>query len=254
MNQPGIGSVTRAFEDRQPVEQRVAIPAIPGYPPSLRADILMGQIGGRVGVDVNAWHGPARPELLHYGLSEPDQDVSRRFAPPRRFTLRYPHHHSRRRWSAAMQDHCRTQQRRTALFSKIMVPIDLVHAARQVRALAVAADLAKHYGAELVYVAVTAPTPGPMGRNPEDFAAHLGEFAQSQAATHGLNASSHAEISHDPAVDLDDALLNARRQTGADLVVMASHVPGVADFLLPSHGGRMASHAGVSVMVVREED
>ena len=140
------------------------------------------------------------------------------------------------------------------MFNKIMVPIDLAHADRQMAALEVAADLAEHYGAELVYTAVTAPTPGPMGHNPEEFAANLGEFAQGQAAVHDIETSSHAVVSHDPAVEIDDALLEAREEIGADLVVMASHVPGVADFLLPSHGGRMASHAGVSVMVVREEE
>lgn len=140
------------------------------------------------------------------------------------------------------------------MFNRIMVPIDLVHADRQKAALEVAADLAKHYGAELIYTAVTAPTPGPMGHNPEEFAANLGEFAQGQAAAHAIRVSSHAVVSHDPAVDLDAALLKAREEIGADLVVMASHVPGVADFLLPSHGGRMATHTGVSVMIVREQD
>ncbi len=140
------------------------------------------------------------------------------------------------------------------MFSKIMVPIDLAHADRQISALEVAADLAEHYGAELIYTAVTASTPGPMGHNPEEFATNLAEFAQAQAAAHDIKTSSHAVVSHDPAVEMDAALLKAREEIGADLVVMASHVPGVADFLLPSHGGRMASHAGVSVMVVREAD
>lgn len=138
------------------------------------------------------------------------------------------------------------------MFSKIMVPMDLVHADRQIAALAVAADLALHYKAQVVYAAVTAPTPGPMGHNPEEFAANLAEFAMAQSAAHGIDASGHAIVSHDPAVDLDSALLKAREEIGADLVVMASHVPGVGDYLLPSHGGRMATHAGVSVMIVRE--
>ena len=139
------------------------------------------------------------------------------------------------------------------MFRKIMAPVDLAHAARLSRALQVTADLAARYRAEVCFVAVTAPAPGPLARNPEEFAARLEEFAQAEAARHGYRASSHSMVSHDPAVDLDDTLLRARKETGADLVVMASHVPGIADFLLPSHGGRMASHAGVSVMVVREE-
>ena len=139
------------------------------------------------------------------------------------------------------------------MFSKIMVPVDLVHAARLGRALSVAADLAKLYNSELCFVAVTAPTPGPAAHNPQEFAAKLEAFAQSEADTHGVKATSHSIISHDPAVDLDRNLAKAREDIGADLVVMASHVPGIADYLFPSHGGRMAKHAGVSVMIVRAE-
>lgn len=140
------------------------------------------------------------------------------------------------------------------MFTKIMVPVDLIHAARLRRALDVAADLGRHYGAEVCYVAVTAPTPGPAAHNPQEFAAKLEAFAQGEGAAHGLSVSSHSMISHDPAVDLDDTLLKARKETGADLVVMASHVPGIGEFLVPSHGGKMARHAGVSVMVVRDDE
>ncbi len=134
-----------------------------------------------------------------------------------------------------------------------MVPVDLAHVARLSRALQVAADLSRLYQAEACYVAVTAATPGPAAHNPQEFAAKLAAFAQGEAARHGHVASSHSVVSHDPAVDLDHALVRARKETGADLVVMASHVPGIADYLFPSHGGRMAQHSDVSVMIVRED-
>jgi nucleotide-binding universal stress UspA family protein len=133
-----------------------------------------------------------------------------------------------------------------------MAPVDLAHADRLTRALKVTADLARLYGAEVIYVAVTAPTPGPLGHNPEEFAERLREFARAEAGRYGHRAGSHAMVSHDPAVDLDATLLKACKETGADLVVMASHVPGIAAYLFPSHGGSMAAHAGISVMVVRE--
>ncbi|MEO9780259.1 MAG: universal stress protein [Sedimentitalea sp.] len=139
------------------------------------------------------------------------------------------------------------------MFSKIMVPVDLAHVAHLGRALKVAAELAGLYNAELCFVAITAPTPGPAAHNPQEFAAKLEAFAQSEAETYGVKATSHSVVSHDPAVDLDRSLLKAREELGADLVVMASHVPGIADYLFPSHGGRMAKHAEVSVMVVRPE-
>lgn len=138
------------------------------------------------------------------------------------------------------------------MFSKIMVPVDLNHVSRLTRALKVAADLSRHYEAEACYVAVTGSTPGPLAHNPQEFAAKLEEFAKGEAAAHGHKATSHSIVSHDPAVDLDRSLFKAREEIGADLVVMASHVPGIADYLFPSHGGSMARHAGVSVMIVRE--
>jgi len=40
-------------------------------------------------------------------------------------------------------------------------------------------------------------------------------------------------------------------EAGADLVVMASHVPNVTDYIWPSHGGWVAEHSDASVFVVR---
>lgn len=139
------------------------------------------------------------------------------------------------------------------MFTKIMVPVDLANAMRLERALEVAADLAGLYGAEIYYVAVTATTPGPMGRNPAQFTENLEKFAINQGAKHGHPINSHAMVSNDPSIDLDDRLLDACREIGADLVVMASHVPNIADALFPSNGGKMARRSGVSVMVVREK-
>ena len=59
-------------------------------------------------------------------------------------------------------------------------------------------------------------------------------------------------IAHDPTTDVDDALLKAVDETGADLVVMASHKPGLAEYFWPSNGGKLAGHTGVSVMLVRD--
>ncbi len=138
------------------------------------------------------------------------------------------------------------------MFRKIMVPVDLAHTPRLGRALQTAADLARLYEAEVCYVAVTAPIPGAVAHNPQEFADKLDTFAQDQAASHGHTASARSVVSHDPAIDLDRNLLRIRKEIDADLVVMASHVPGVADYLFPSHGGRMAKHSEVSVMIVRE--
>jgi nucleotide-binding universal stress UspA family protein len=68
-----------------------------------------------------------------------------------------------------------------------------------------------------------------------------------------VESSSLAKSSVDPAVELDDKLLEAIEETDADLVVMASHVPGVADrlHLISSNAAWIVKHADVSVFVVR---
>ena len=137
------------------------------------------------------------------------------------------------------------------MFKKIMTPVDLAHQGDLKKALQCTADLAKHYGAEVVYVGVTAPTPGPTAHTPHEFAERLQAFVSDQAEEHGIKAGADTVISHDPTTDVDDALLKAVKETGADLVVMASHVPNVLDYIWPSNGGKMAEHADCSVMVVR---
>lgn len=137
------------------------------------------------------------------------------------------------------------------MYQHVMVPVDLAHVDRLDKALTTAADLSKHYGIPITFVGVTAATPGAVAHNPEEYQAKLDHFARAQGLRHGLAPDMVAYTSHDPAVDLDQTLLKAIDDTGADLVVMASHVPGLAEHVFASHAGSVASHAKVSVFVVR---
>jgi len=136
------------------------------------------------------------------------------------------------------------------VFSHIMVPVDLAHSAALEPALKVAADLAGHYNARVTYVGVTGSQPSSVAHDPKEFGIKLSEFAAGQKDKHGIaQATAHAIPAHDPAADLDRALEEAVNDLDADLVVMASHIP--RHFDLGSHGGRVASHARASVMLVR---
>jgi nucleotide-binding universal stress UspA family protein len=137
------------------------------------------------------------------------------------------------------------------MFQKIMCPVDLAHAEKLAKALTVSADLARHYDCPLVYVGVTTTAPGRLGHNPEEFAQKLDAFAEEQTAGREIRAETLAVIAHDPTTEVDDALMRAIGDTGADLVVMASHVPSILDYVWPSNGGKLAEHAKCSVMVVR---
>lgn len=138
------------------------------------------------------------------------------------------------------------------MFSRIAMPVDLGHVARLQKALKTTADLARLYDIPVVYLGATSPLPGGQGHTPEEFAKHLAEFAEEQGRTEGIRASSHRVLVHDPSIDLDRQLLAAIDAVEADLVVMASHVPNLMDYLWPSNGGTVASHAKVSVLLVRE--
>jgi len=137
------------------------------------------------------------------------------------------------------------------MYNKIMVPVDLAHIERLEKAIVTATDLAKHYGIPVLFVGVTAETPTEVAHTPQEFARKLAEFGASQSAAHGLEIETAAYPSHDPAIDLDKTLMDAATQNDADLIVMASHVPGLPEHIFASNAGVVASHAKTSVFVVR---
>ena len=137
------------------------------------------------------------------------------------------------------------------MYSRIMVPVDLAHADKLDKALDIAARLAKAEGATLIYTGVGTTAPSTVAHNPEEYARKLETFAKEQGDARGLAAESHSMRAHDVSVELADLLIRASEDVQADLVVMASHVPGVADHVFHSNAGHVAAHAPVSVFVVR---
>ena len=137
------------------------------------------------------------------------------------------------------------------MYKKILVPVDLEHIGKLDKALSTAADLAKHYNTSVCYAGVTTTTPTSVARTPAEFAEKLEAFVSAEAKARGINIDAHVTQSHDPAADLGDTLLGAIEAVGADLVVMASHLPGLPEHIFTSNAGFVASHATVSVFVVR---
>jgi len=137
------------------------------------------------------------------------------------------------------------------MYNKIMVPVDLAHLDALSKSLQVAADIARQYKAEVCYVSVTANTPGPVARTPAEYEKKLASFADEQAERHGQTTSSRVFVSTDPTAELDRILLKAVEMVGADLVLMATHLPHRVDAIMPSHGDKLAKHINVSVFLVR---
>lgn len=137
------------------------------------------------------------------------------------------------------------------MYRMIAVPIDLEHVDQLPKALGTAADLAKHYGAKLCYVGATTETPSPIAHNPAEYQAKLEAFAKSEADQYGIAAEAKMIVSLDMSIDLDKQLRQAFEDMGADLVVMASHIPGIQDHLFSSNAGWIANHSPMSVFIVR---
>ncbi|MEQ9489909.1 MAG: universal stress protein [Alphaproteobacteria bacterium] len=134
---------------------------------------------------------------------------------------------------------------------KIAVPVDLAHVDKIGKALDLAAVLAKQTNAKVCYMGVTSSAPSSVAHTVEEFKKRLESFAEEQGKQHGIDASSDTIKCNDPAVDLGDALIEASKEEKVDTIVMASHVPGIAEHFFASNAGYVASHAPVSVFVVR---
>ncbi len=139
------------------------------------------------------------------------------------------------------------------MYSKILVPVDLAHTEKMTKALDTAIDIAKHYQAKLFYVTVTNTTPSQAAHNPEELTEKLATFASEQGQLHGLKTESMVVTAADTAVELDKKLVEVIKDSGADLVVMASHTPGIGDKLhfIHSNGANIVRHSDISVFVVR---
>lgn len=137
------------------------------------------------------------------------------------------------------------------MFSKIMVPVDLRGGEIVDRALDVAVDLAKLYGAEIVLVSLTSQVVDAPNAGAESAHEKLSRLAEQVAERAGTSAIAHNIFSPDVAAELDAILLEAVKDTGADLVVVGSHIPGFMEYLFSSHAGNLAAHAKTSVFVVR---
>lgn len=137
------------------------------------------------------------------------------------------------------------------MYKTIMLPADLLHEDTISKAVSTACDLAKHYGSDLHLVSVSGGIPTALAHGTTDYGNKLESYAEALGTEKGIKVEAHNISSVDPAAELDGLLLKAVEQTGADLVVVGSHQPGLSEYVFGSHAGHLAAHSKVSVFVVR---
>ena len=138
------------------------------------------------------------------------------------------------------------------MYSRILVPVDMDNTDQLTKALDLAAETAKANDATVVYVDVVdaVPTMSPHTEG-EKMTERLDAFAAEQAKAHGIKTADHTVLRGDLHLNLGKDIVKAAKEGECDLIVMASHVPGIKDHFLTSHAGYVASHAPMSVYVVR---
>ncbi len=138
------------------------------------------------------------------------------------------------------------------MFKHIMVPYDMSSKEKLAKAVKVAGDLARSYGSRMTLVSVGGGINGLTSHSAEEQRRLLEAYAAQVMHAEGIDVDSRLYDVPDPSVEVDRKLIDAIEDTGADLVVMASHQPGWVEYLVNSHAGRVAAHAPVSVFVIRD--
>jgi len=136
------------------------------------------------------------------------------------------------------------------MYKNILVPIDLTQAEKGVAMLSVAAKLADA-GAKITAINVLEDLPGyvraelPTGLVEKNTKAARDDMAK-LVKDSGIAASVHVCDGNPSREILDHA-----GKIGADLIIVASHRPGMQDYFLGSTAARVVRHAACSVLDTR---
>jgi nucleotide-binding universal stress UspA family protein len=142
------------------------------------------------------------------------------------------------------------------MFRNILVPVDLADKHSWRKALPTAVSLCEAFGAKLNLITVVPEFGLPMVGQffPEGYEEKLRQHAAKQlkafVAEQVPDAISTRRIIAEGKIYRE--ILKAAATIEADLIVMGSHHPELADYLLGPNAARVMRHAGCSVLVVRE--
>ncbi|MFK7943308.1 MAG: universal stress protein [Paracoccaceae bacterium] len=137
------------------------------------------------------------------------------------------------------------------MVAPIMVPVDLAHAKELEKSVKLAVEIANLQNASLTLVSVTEAGPSEVAKSEGGYAKALEDFGAELSDTHRLKVDTITVHSVDTTAELGDRLIATADDMGAEVIVMASHVPGVLEHFFASNAGYVASHAKCSVFVVR---
>ena len=136
------------------------------------------------------------------------------------------------------------------MYKNILVPVDVSHADAAIEVLRKAHGLLDEGGnITTLYAMNTMPgyisayvSKDEIDKSKEEIKAKLAEVS-SAAGTHVKTMLRDGSAG--------PVIVEVAKEIGADLVIVASHSPGLQDYLIGSTAGRVVRHAGCSVLVHR---
>lgn len=140
-------------------------------------------------------------------------------------------------------------------YKRILVPVDLSEPSSWQGAFPVAIALARAFGAQL-HVTTVVRDLDAVWRSQYSLPAYESMIAEADKRLASIVAES---IPKEMAVErtigqgsVYAEILRTAKDSGADLIVMASHRPAMKDYLIGANAARVVRHASCSVLVVRE--
>ena len=140
------------------------------------------------------------------------------------------------------------------MYKKILAPLDLSHPDIARHMASVAKKMADASKAEIVLLNVVPDLPGYIAAElPADIVKKVITEAEQNLAA----IAKDANLDDNVKVELRSGrphsqILQVAEEIGADLIVIASHQPGIGDYLLGSVAGKVVRHAQCSVLVERQ--
>ncbi|MGI9405596.1 MAG: universal stress protein [Hyphomicrobiaceae bacterium] len=139
------------------------------------------------------------------------------------------------------------------MFKTILVPVDLAHADKSHDMIEKAKQLADQNDSQLTLLNVIPEMPSyvasqmPSGLHQKVMDTAKNELAE-LARKHDVPETATLQVKHG---NVAQVILGEAERSETDLIVIASHQPGLSDYLLGSVAGKVVRHAHCSVLVLR---